>query len=158
MLLGSFQQQSWFSTAVVDVALHDVLGCGLWLTSDAFNNSRPNADGRTHSLPSPNAAGSPTPKEEMTHCQCHTNRPGMTNLPLMIQPFSGICIFLFKEKFLFVYFWLCWVFVAAQACSRCSEWRLLFIAGHRLLTGVTSLIVKRGLWGVLASGTVAPGF
>ena len=74
-LLESFQQQLWFSTVVVDAALHVVLGCGLWLTSDAFNNSCPNADGRTHSLPSENAAVSPAPKQEMTLCQNHTNRP-----------------------------------------------------------------------------------
>ena len=40
--------------------------------------------------------------------------PGMTNLRLlMIQPFSAVCILL--------YFWLCWVFVAAQACSSCGS-------------------------------------
>ena len=42
---------------------------------------------------------------------------------------------------LFVYFWLCWVFVATQAFSSCREQGLLFIRGWGLL-----IVVPIGLW------------
>ena len=41
-------------------------------------------------------------------------------------------------------FWLCWVFAAAQAFSSCGEWGLLFVAVHRLLITVASLVVEHG--------------
>ena len=42
------------------------------------------------------------------------------------------------------YFWLCWVFVPVQAFSNCGEWRLLFIAVHRLFIAEASLVVEQG--------------
>ena len=46
---------------------------------------------------------------------------------------------------LFIYFWLCWVFVAARgAFSSCSERGLLF-AVRGLLIVVASLVVEHGL-------------
>ena len=48
------------------------------------------------------------------------------------------------------YFWLCWVFVPVQAFSSCGEWRLLFIAVHRLFIMVASVAEYR-FWGAQAS-------
>ena len=45
----------------------------------------------------------------------------------------------------FIYFWLCWVFVAAQSFSSCGEQRLLSVAVCGLLIAVASLVVKRRL-------------
>ena len=39
-------------------------------------------------------------------------------------------------------FWLCWVFIAAQAFSSYREQRLPFLAVCRILIAVASLIVK----------------
>ena len=48
--------------------------------------------------------------------------------------------------YLFIYFWLCWVFVAAHGLfSSCSEWGLLFLAVRGLLVVVASLVVEHGL-------------
>ena len=48
--------------------------------------------------------------------------------------------------YLFIYLWLCWVFVAACGLSLgCSEWRLLFVVVRRLLIAVASLVAKHGL-------------
>ena len=44
----------------------------------------------------------------------------------------------------FIYFWLCWVFVAAWAFSSCGEWGLLFVVVHGLLIAVASLVVEHG--------------
>ena len=46
---------------------------------------------------------------------------------------------------LFIYFWLCWVFVAAWAFSSCGERGLLFVAVHGLLNAVASLVVEHRL-------------
>ena len=56
-------------------------------------------------------------------------------------------------KFVFIYFWLCWVFVASRGHS-------LVVAsggyslGCRLLTALTSLIEEHRLWGAQASVVV----
>ena len=48
-------------------------------------------------------------------------------------------------KDLFVYFWLHWLFVVhARAFSSCGEWGLLFVAVHRLLTVLASLVAEHG--------------
>ena len=62
--------------------------------------------------------------------------------------------FLFKDFYLFVYFWLCWVFIAAQA--------FLYVASEgyslvELLIGVASLLGEHGLEGAQASAVAAPG-
>ena len=44
-------------------------------------------------------------------------------------------------------FWLFWVFIAAHRLfSICGEWDLIFIAVHKLLIVVASLIAEHGLW------------
>ena len=49
--------------------------------------------------------------------------------------------------YLFIYFWLRWVFVAAcRLFSSCGEWGLLFIVVHGLLIEVASLVAERGLY------------
>ena len=45
----------------------------------------------------------------------------------------------------FIYFWLCWVFVAVQAFSSCSAWELLFLAVFGLLIAVAFLVLVCGL-------------
>ena len=56
---------------------------------------------------------------------------------------------------LFIYFWLCWVFVAACGLfSSCNERGLLFLAVHGLLIAVVSRCGARAL-GVWASVVVA---
>ena len=47
--------------------------------------------------------------------------------------------------YLFIYFWLCWVFIAAQAFSSCGERVLLFVVVRGLLIAVASLVVEHGL-------------
>ena len=56
-------------------------------------------------------------------------------------------IFFFFKFYLFIYFWLCWVFVAVrrQAFSSCVEWGLLFVAVRGLLIAVASLVAEHGL-------------
>ena len=47
---------------------------------------------------------------------------------------------------LFIYFWLCWVFVAARgAFSSCGERRPLFVAVRGPLTVVASLVAEHRL-------------
>ena len=48
-------------------------------------------------------------------------------------------------KNLFIYFWLCWVFVAAQSFSSCGERGLLLLAVRGLLIVVASLVVEHRL-------------
>ena len=55
-----------------------------------------------------------------------------------------------------IYFWLCWVFVAAWALVVASGGYSL-VAVDRFLIAVTSLIVERRLQGALASVVTAPG-
>ena len=44
---------------------------------------------------------------------------------------------------LYIYSWVCWVFVAAPAFfSSCGEWRRLFIVMGRLLIAVASPVVS----------------
>ena len=55
-------------------------------------------------------------------------------------------IYIYIYIYLFIYlFWLHWVFVSAQAFSSCSEWGLLFVAGHELLIAVASLVAEHWL-------------
>ena len=51
--------------------------------------------------------------------------------------------FLFKI-YLFIYFWLCWVFVAAHGLSLVAA-SGGFVAVHGLLIVVASLVVEHGL-------------
>ena len=47
---------------------------------------------------------------------------------------------------LFIYFFLCWVFVAARRLfSSCGEQGLLFVAVRRLLIAVASLVAEHRL-------------
>ena len=58
-----------------------------------------------------------------------------------------ICLFyfIFKNSFLF-YFWLRWVFIAThRLLSSCDEQGLLFVAVHRLLIAVASLVGEHRL-------------
>ena len=48
--------------------------------------------------------------------------------------------------FIFIYFWLCWVFVAVHGLfSSCGERVLLFVVVHGLLIVVASLVAEHGL-------------
>ena len=48
--------------------------------------------------------------------------------------------------YLFIYFWLRWVFLAARGLfSSCGERGLLFVAVLRLLIAVASLVAEHGL-------------
>ena len=58
-------------------------------------------------------------------------------------PLSCFCSFK-KKLYILIYFWLCWVFLAAKAFSS-FEWALLFIAVRGLLIAVTSLFAVPGL-------------
>ena len=58
------------------------------------------------------------------------------------------CFVLFFNKFIysFIYFWLCWVFIAVRGLfSSCSEPGLLFVAVRGLLTAVGSLVAEHRL-------------
>ena len=55
-------------------------------------------------------------------------------------------LYSFFKFYLFIYFWLCWVFVAARGLfSGCSEQGLLFVVVHELLIAVASLVAEHGL-------------
>ena len=61
---------------------------------------------------------------------------------------SFVFLFFFNKfiYFLFIYFWLCWVFIAAHGLSLVAESRgLLFVAVRGLLMEVASLVAERGL-------------
>ena len=47
--------------------------------------------------------------------------------------------------FIYLFFWLRWVFVAARGLSSCGERRLLFLAACGLLIAVASLVAEHGL-------------
>ena len=59
--------------------------------------------------------------------------------------FKEVILFIYSFIYLFIYLWLHWVFVAVRAFSSCAERGLLFVAVHRLLIAVASLVVKHGL-------------
>ena len=59
-------------------------------------------------------------------------------------------------KINFIYFWLCWVFMAAWVFSSCGEWGLPFVAVC-WLTAVAALVDEYRLWGERASVVAAPG-
>ena len=56
---------------------------------------------------------------------------------------------LFKKMFIciyvFIYFWLCWVFVAMQGLSLIADYRSYSVAVQGLLITVASLVVEQGL-------------
>ena len=52
------------------------------------------------------------------------------------------CTYPFFKYYLFIYFWLCWVFVSARAFSSCGKRGLLFVAVRGLLIVVASLVVE----------------
>ena len=58
--------------------------------------------------------------------------------------YSFICNFIFIF-FFFFNFWLCCVFFAARAFSRCSEWGPLSACGGRASQGGGSFAAERGL-------------
>ena len=48
--------------------------------------------------------------------------------------------------YLFIYFWLCWVFIyCARAFSSCGKWGPLFIAVRGPLTVAASLVAEHRL-------------
>ena len=64
----------------------------------------------------------------------------------------GICLSFFKK---FIYFWLCWVFVAARELSLvAASGGLLFIAVHGLFIAVASLVAKLKRWALGARASV----
>ena len=66
---------------------------------------------------------------------------------LMHLPYGfSLFFFLFNKFILFIYFWLCWVFVAAHGLSLVVVSRgLLFIAVCGLLIAMTSPVAEHGL-------------
>ena len=56
-----------------------------------------------------------------------------------------IIFLIIKNIILFIYFWLCWVFLAARAFSSFGERGLLFVAVRGHLIAVASLVAEHGL-------------
>ena len=62
-----------------------------------------------------------------------------------------VCVYTYTTSFFSFFknlliFWLCWVFVAARGLLlSCGEQRLLFVAVHRLLIAVASLVAEHRL-------------
>ena len=55
-------------------------------------------------------------------------------------------ILFLKKNYLFIYLWLCWVFVAVRGRSLVvASGGLLFVAVCGLLIAVTSLVAEHGL-------------
>ena len=55
--------------------------------------------------------------------------------------------------YLFIYFWLCWVFVAARFCSSCDERGLLQLQRHLLLPSTSSRVLGFRSCGAWAQST-----
>ena len=53
------------------------------------------------------------------------------------------CCFILVSIIFFIYFWPCWVSIAAQASSGCGEHSL--VAELKLLTAVVSLVTEHRL-------------
>ena len=51
-------------------------------------------------------------------------------------------LFFFFNIYLFIYLWLCWVFVSVRGLSSCGKWGPLFIAVRRPLTIAASLLLR----------------
>ena len=65
--------------------------------------------------------------------------------PCTIHPCS-LSFYIYINLFILLYFWLRWDFLAAHGLfSGCGEQGLLFVAIHRLLIAVASLVVEHGL-------------
>ena len=62
----------------------------------------------------------------------------------MCQPVHDVCVCLFFNNLL-VYFWLCWVFIAAQAFPWLLRAAAALVAVCRLLIVMASLAVEPGL-------------
>ena len=63
-----------------------------------------------------------------------------------VSVFTELLYLFFFNLFLFIYLWLCWVFVAACGLfSSCSERGLLFVAVCGRLIVVASLVAEHGL-------------
>ena len=58
----------------------------------------------------------------------------------------------------YLYFWLHWVFIAAQVFLCCDNRKLLFVVVSGLLTAVAPLVAKHGLQREWASLTGTRGF
>ena len=69
----------------------------------------------------------------------------VTNLEVLRTLWFRVFFFLINLFILFIYFWLHWVFVAAQVFSIRSKQGLLFIAVRGLLIAVASLVVEHRL-------------
>jgi len=109
-------------------------------------------------------------KSDLTYLRhwCHFQEMITTSRVVKFCPrfYSNSCIILgltftylihFELIFLnvFIYFWLCWVFVAAQAFLLIAASRGYFlVAAHRLLIAVASFVAEHKLWCTRAS-TVA---
>ena len=49
------------------------------------------------------------------------------------------------DVILFIWFWLCWVFIAVRLFPSCSEWGSSLVAVSRLLIAVACLVAKHRL-------------
>ena len=67
--------------------------------------------------------------------------------------FLALC--LSEILYLFIYFWLCWVFVASFFSLLVESRGYCLVAVHRLLIAVTSVVVEHRLEGVQASAAAA---
>ena len=70
--------------------------------------------------------------------------PKICSFIMVYYSITKIYHILFKI-YLFIYFWLCWVFVSVRAFSSCSKQGPLFIAVHGPLTIVASLVAEHRL-------------
>ena len=70
----------------------------------------------------------------------HRPTPGLG--PASSQPEEASYL---PQRSVFFFFWLCWIFIAAQAFSSCSQRGLLFVVVLRLVTAVASLVPRHGL-------------
>ena len=77
----------------------------------------------------------------------HTIPPFLLSFCISIILFStNRLIFFFFNLFLFIYCWLCWVFVAVRGLfSSCGDWGLLFVATCGLLLAVASFVLEHEL-------------
>ena len=57
-----------------------------------------------------------------------------------------LCYLFVYFKSHFIYFWLHWGLCCVRAFSGCSKQGLLFVAVHRLLIAVASLVAEHRLW------------
>ena len=64
---------------------------------------------------------------------------------IQLQSHLTFFFFFLMKAYLFIYFWLCWVFISVRAFSSCGEWGPVLIAVRGPLTVAAPLVAEHKL-------------